>query len=821
MTDNVANKPDSDSDVTDNPRPRRRSRSSNHNIIDSDSDSDSDPTSDYDPNGCGSSASTGHGQPARTPTRPPRNGERSRSATGTTGTPTPSPTVSPPNNSGRALRQGSSYPLHDDRNPVVDIHIEISLGKGDTPEIMYHQARLWGIDRDLPMFFVSQEHGKIKNNRHIHILCKIFMPKTPEAIKALRAELFGWFHDGNPDESQRVPMRGKNGYKLWTQWLKQDQTFLGVLGYLQKDRGRSWSKMDGASWPRNRSVSYKSAPIHSRLAPKMTCIFFPRLTPNMFRDGRVMEMSEQLLFLARRAHSLLALQREGTSFKREKMMETLWRVSRVHFPNIPWLTVLQRCRLVLIVDTNTRFRVGDDFVFDAPNRINAQAMATVLSWESLKDHELATYVRITDVDFVCFRGRGTPAMPDDYSRYIGTPGWNQYSPHAVDYDTITFAQAVQISLDIQSLKSNEFDLDRRDQYSTALMTHSALQERLQSLSSVVEGQSSCFPGQPARQREDNADADDHDSAGDADASAADDDPVDDTTLPSHLSPFDPQFLELVQPWLAQYSERLDRYYFLIIVGRSRTGKSQFALNALGFTSPFVCEGGFCLTDYDHRRHDAIILNDVADIGMTILRYKALFQSNRINTVVGESTTNMYARAVDTYKQPIVITMNKEEDWDFVRAEPWIRANSFVIDCDDQPMYNTALALDQLSDAQREAEASRASLWNRSDALQNDDGTTPVQQSASVEGHDGNAIDDGSSYDDEFDDVPDDLRALVHQQLLRIPRSSEDGNIDDQKHAIVQRLTNEATADGSMVPYAARALFRAADMFVHLRARKQQ
>ena len=71
MTDNVANKPDSDSDVTDNPRPRRRSRSSNHNIIDSDSDSDSDPTSDYDPNGGGSSASTGHGQPARTPTRPP------------------------------------------------------------------------------------------------------------------------------------------------------------------------------------------------------------------------------------------------------------------------------------------------------------------------------------------------------------------------------------------------------------------------------------------------------------------------------------------------------------------------------------------------------------------------------------------------------------------------------------------------------------------------------------------------------------------------------------------------------------------------------
>ena len=40
----------------------------------------------------------------------------------------------------------------------------------------------------------------------------------------------------------------------------------------------------------------------------------------------------------------------------------------------------------------------------------------------------------------------------------------------------------------------------------------------------------------------------------------------------------------------------------------------------------------------------------------------------------------------TYKTPIVITMNKEADWDAMKGEDWIRENSLIIDCGDRPMY---------------------------------------------------------------------------------------------------------------------------------------
>ena len=80
--------------------------------------------------------------------------------------------------------------------------------------------------------------------------------------------------------------------------------------------------------------------------------------------------------------------------------------------------------------------------------------------------------------------------------------------------------------------------------------------------------------------------------------------------------------------------------------------------------PYVCEGGFEMSDFLANMHDAIVFNDVARIGHIILKYKALFQGTSIPTTVAESTTNMHSYKVNTHKKLIIITMNKEEDWEF-------------------------------------------------------------------------------------------------------------------------------------------------------------
>ena len=71
-----------------------------------------------------------------------------------------------------------------------------------------------------------------------------------------------------------------------------------------------------------------------------------------------------------------------------------------------------------------------------------------------------------------------------------------------------------------------------------------------------------------------------------------------------------KYIGQCQAFIDQYQHSKIRYNFLIIVGDSRTGKSLFAEHALGFKSPFVCEGGFVLNAYDSVGYDAIIFGDV-------------------------------------------------------------------------------------------------------------------------------------------------------------------------------------------------------------------
>ena len=69
---------------------------------------------------------------------------------------------------------------------------------------------------------------------------------------------------------------------------------------------------------------------------------------------------------------------------------------------------------------------------------------------------------------------------------------------------------------------------------------------------------------------------------------------------------------------------------------------------------------------------------------------------------------MYSLKINTYKTPIVITMNKEADWDAMKAEPWVRENCMVIDCGSRPMYKAATGGTEVSDEpQSQQDASQA------------------------------------------------------------------------------------------------------------------
>ena len=100
----------------------------------------------------------------------------------------------------------------------------------------------------------------------------------------------------------------------------------------------------------------------------------------------------------------------------------------------------------------------------------------------------------------------------------------------------------------------------------------------------------------------------------------------------------------------------------MVVGPSKTGKSQFAVGMIKrHGTHFIVFKGF-----DCTKHGGIVLNYICDmIALYIIKYRKLFQANQFDTNLGESTTSMCAYSVNTYRTPIIITMNLEEDWETI------------------------------------------------------------------------------------------------------------------------------------------------------------
>ena len=104
-----------------------------------------------------------------------------------------------------------------------------------------------------------------------------------------------------------------------------------------------------------------------------------------------------------------------------------------------------------------------------------------------------------------------------------------------------------------------------------------------------------------------------------------------------------------------------------------------------YKNPFVTNSGWNFAKYDANVHDCIVCNDIHDIATKVREYRTLFQSSG-TTALGESRTSCYMKDVNTFRRPIIITMNREGQWDVLKNMPWVKENAKILDCGADKLY---------------------------------------------------------------------------------------------------------------------------------------
>jgi len=141
----------------------------------------------------------------------------------------------------------------------------------------------------------------------------------------------------------------------------------------------------------------------------------------------------------------------------------------------------------------------------------------------------------------------------------------------------------------------------------------------------------------------------------------------------------------VNQFMEQYDEVMSRYKFLIIVGPTRLGKTEFARKL--YPRPLVFSQSTNWKEFDPFLHDSIIFDDVSqfedgskNIFQYVMRNKTLFQAGPVPITLGKSATDIFAYKIIVYRKPIVICCN----WDAYEeiAESWIALNSYTLKIDE-------------------------------------------------------------------------------------------------------------------------------------------
>ena len=230
-------------------------------------------------------------------------------------------------------------------------HIELGLGGRDLWEACFRQMTLWVLKHRFPAALWCWERGPREGHRHMHLLCRMHMPRNDQACTFLREEIYGWFHNGLAGDDN-IPFRHKNGAELNVAPLKEPgQSWEAMHGYLQKCRGRGFYALEAVC-------------CNSMLCEAET---------------------EKTLFNGRRSYALCSTKREGAPLQRKNLAENVFQFASAELLHLPWLTIFELLRFMLICDSAAKFCPGNKFALDNANTVNPHALQLMLQWSVAND----------------------------------------------------------------------------------------------------------------------------------------------------------------------------------------------------------------------------------------------------------------------------------------------------------------------------------------------------------------------------------------------------------------------------------------------------
>lgn len=146
----------------------------------------------------------------------------------------------------------------------------------------------------------------------------------------------------------------------------------------------------------------------------------------------------------------------------------------------------------------------------------------------------------------------------------------------------------------------------------------------------------------------------------------------------------------VTAWQQQFREHGCRFRFLVLHGRSRTGKTMFAMGLVGVGRSLHCDctsGIPDMREFSYERHQLVVLDEISPAACISL--KRLLQATNELCVLGVSPTLQHAYRVYCYRTMFVVCTNcwesgmKELGKD---DQEWLTANSIAI-LVDEPLWN--------------------------------------------------------------------------------------------------------------------------------------
>jgi len=506
------------------------------------------------------------------------------------------------------------------------------------------------------------------------------MPRNDQACTFLREEIYGWFHNGLAGDDN-IPFRHKNGAELHVAPLKEpDQSWEAMRGYLQKCRGRGFYALEAVC-------------SNSMLCEAET---------------------EKTLFNGRRSYALCSTKREGAPLQRKNLAENVFQFASAELPHLPWLTVIELLRFMLICDSAAKFCPANEFALDNANTVNPHALQLMLQWSVANDDDLPELITLDAVAFIFFRQTAAAEsrvatlkirkLPE---RLCTSPSYAAYNENSYNYDTMSFARVRTINREIMRSIALEHCSSNADNLSNVPLTYDMLQNRYNANITLCHGAREGYPTDPDLEEQPEPVVPDNDNAGDANIST----PRSNGSITPMVRPFYQEYVQQLQPWLQTFRSNLLRYSMLVIAGPPRCGKTVFAEHALGFKHPLVVTLGFDLTSFDRDVHDAIIFDDVCGIVDTILKYRSLFQSRDVEVNLSESATNMYSFKVNLHRIPLIVVMNLDTEWNQLLSDEgsWIRGVAELMKV-DKPMSEGAH-----SELDSQDEHARAAAWEQAAA----------------------------------------------------------------------------------------------------------